>query len=212
MLRQIKWFWVVGLVAIAVCLISVSSQSRSLDGEASRLGDLLNLKPGSVVAEVGAGKGDLTLRIAERIGSSGKMYSTELEPKQLNEIGNKVKQRNLSNVKVVQGTVDGTRLPSECCEAIFMRGVYHHFTQPERINASLLRSLQPDGLLAVVDFPPSWLLTTFWRVEGVPENRGGHGIKKEMLIDELTQAGFQLVRVVDNWDGRHYCVLFRKAA
>lgn len=69
--RQIKWFWVVGLVAIAICLLSVSSQSRSLDSEASRLGELLNLKPGSVVSEIGAGTGDLTLYIAERIGPSG---------------------------------------------------------------------------------------------------------------------------------------------
>lgn len=93
-----------------------------------------------------------------------------------------------------------------------MRGVYHHFTQPERMNVSLLRSLQPDGLLAVVDFPPSWLLTTFWKVEGAPANRGGHGIKKETLSDELTQAGFQFVRLIDDWNGRNYCVLFRKAA
>ncbi len=55
-------------------------------------------------------------------------------------------------------------------------------------------------------------MATFWKVEGVPANRGGHGIKKEMLSDELTQVEFELVRVIDDWDGRQYCVLFRKAA
>jgi ubiquinone/menaquinone biosynthesis C-methylase UbiE len=187
----------------------VSCQGQSLDSEASRLSDLLNLKPNSVVAEIGAGEGDLTLRLAEQIGPSGTVYSTELDPERLSEIRNKVKNRNLTNVKVVQGAVAETRLPPECCNAIFMRSVYHHFTQPERMNASLRRSLQPNGLLVVVDFPPNWLLS-FWKVEGVPANRGGHGIKRELLIDELTQAGFQVVRIIDDWNGDHYGVLFRK--
>ncbi len=207
---KIGRIWANGLVAVAVSLISVSCQSQSLDSEAERLSDLLNLKLGSVVAEVGAGNGELTVRIAERIGPNGKIYSTELDPKQLNQLRSQVKKHNLANTKVIQGAVDQTRLPPECCEAIFMRGVYHHLTQPNRMNANLLRSVQEDGLLAVVDFPPSWLLTTFWKVEGAPANRGGHGIKKELLIDELTQAGFQVVRVVDDWDGRLYGVLFRK--
>lgn len=201
----------VGLVAVAACIILVSCrQGQSLDSEASRLSNLLNLKPGSVVAEIGAGEGDLTFRIAERIGPSGTIYSTELDPEQLSEIRNKVKDRNLTNVKVIQGAVDGTRLPPECCDAIFMRGVYHHFTQPERMNTSLRRSLQPDGLLAIIDFPPNWLLS-FWKIEGAPANRGGHGIKKEMLIDELTQAEFQVVCLIDDWNGDHYGVLFRKS-
>lgn len=198
------------ILAVVTSLISVScQQGQSLDSEASRLSNLLNLKPGSVVAEIGAGEGDMTFRIAERIGPSGTIYSTELDPERLSEIREKVKDRNLTNVKVIEGAVDGTRLPPNCCDAIFMRSVYHHFMQPERMNTSLRQSLRPNGLLTVVDFPPNWLLS-FWKVEGVPANRGGHGIKRELLIDELTRAEFQVVRIIDDWDGDHYGVLFQK--
>lgn len=207
--RKIGSLLAVGLIAAIAYLTWGEHQRQTLDSQANRLSHLLNLKPGSIVAEIGAGNGDLTIRIAKRIGSSGTIYSTELNPKQLNEIRNKVKSHNLTNVKVVQGIVNGTNLPPGCCDAIFMRSVYHHFTQPKRMNQSLIRSLQPNGLLAVIDFPPNWLLS-FWKIEGVPANRGGHGIKREMLTDELTGAGFQVVRVVKNWDGDSYSVLFRK--
>ncbi|WP_161956698.1 methyltransferase domain-containing protein [Gloeocapsopsis dulcis] len=202
-------FWVVGLVAIASYFSWVFYHKQSLDNEANRLSNLLNLQPGAVVAEIGAGNGDLTVRIAQHIGSSGKIYSTELNPQQLNAIQNNVKKHNLTNVQVIQGAVDRTNLPPECCDAIFMRGVYHHFTQPEHMNESLRRSLQPQGLLAIADFPPNWF-SNFWKLEGVSANRGGHGIEKELLIEEVTQAGFEVVQVVDDWEGNLYNVLFRK--
>lgn len=207
--RHKELFWFMGLVAIASYFSWVFYNKQSLDNEANRLSHLLNLQPGAVVAEIGAGNGDLTVRIAQHIGPSGKIYSTELNPQQLKAIQNNVKKHNLTNVQVIQGAVDQTNLPPECCDAIFMRGVYHHFTQPERMNKSLQQSLQPQGLLAIADFPPNWFLN-FWKLEGVPANRGGHGITKELLIEEVTQAGFEVEQVVDDWKGNLYNVVFCK--
>jgi predicted methyltransferase len=88
-----------------------------------------------------------------------------------------------------------------------MRLVYHHITQPAEIDASLFRSLKPGGLLAVMDREPP---AGSKRVEGVPENRGGHGMPQKILIEELTGAGFQVVKSVDAWTSSLYCVVFRK--
>ena len=93
-----------------------------------------------------------------------------------------------------------------------MRGVYHHVTRPVETNASLHQALRANGRLAVVDFPPGWFLSTFFRVKGVPANRGGHGVPPDLVIGELETAGFRLERRIDKWDGRSYCLVFQKQA
>jgi len=70
-----------------------------------------------------------------------------------------------------------------------------------------LRSLKPGGKLAIIDFPPREGLEP---VEGVPANRGGHGIPQKVAIDELVAAGFQVEKTVNDWPGQSYCIIFVK--
>ena len=91
-----------------------------------------------------------------------------------------------------------------------MRDVYHHFTHPEEIDASLFRAVRPGGLLAVIDFTPNALLSIIAPVRGAPLNRGGHGIPKEILIGELKLAGFEVVSIPNDFPGRNYCIVFRR--
>jgi predicted methyltransferase len=85
--------------------------------------------------------------------------------------------------------------------------VYHHLTKPAEFDASLVRSLKPGGRLAIIDFPPRAGLDP---VEGVPSNRGGHGIPQKIVIEELTAAGLQVEKIVNDWPENDYCVLFVK--
>ncbi len=173
--------------------------------EADRLALELNWQQGSVVADIGAGGGEMTLAAAEHVGAAGRVYTTELEAKalaHLEELAAKEK-----NITAIQAGETQTNLPPECCDSIFMRLVYHHLTKPAEVDASLFRSLKPGGLLAVIDREP---LPGSKRVEGVPENRGGHGVPEKILIEELTSAGFLVVKSLDNWPDNHYCVVFRK--
>jgi predicted methyltransferase len=85
--------------------------------------------------------------------------------------------------------------------------VYHHLTKPSAFDAALLRSLKPGGRLAIIDFPPRSGLDP---VEGIPANRGGHGIPQKIVIEELTAAGLQLEKAVNDWPNDDYCVLFVK--
>jgi predicted methyltransferase len=88
-----------------------------------------------------------------------------------------------------------------------MRFVYHHLTKPAEIDASLFHSVKPGGLLAVIDEEPR---SGTSRPEGVPENRGGHGMPQKILIEEVTSAGFQVVKILDDWPNRSYCLVFRR--
>jgi len=194
-----------GALALAACHGQAQDQK-----EADELATLLNWKPGSVVAEIGAGDGGLTLAAAERVGPTGRVYTTELDRKKLAKLECLAAAQKAHNIIAVKAGEAETNLPHECCDSIFMRHVYHHFTQPVKEDASLFQSLKPGGLLAVIDFPPREGRDRLKPPKGVPKNRGGHGMPRQLLIDELSAAGFQPLTTPTDWPSENYCVVFRK--
>jgi ubiquinone/menaquinone biosynthesis C-methylase UbiE len=195
------------LIALIVSAIALPVCGQDYQAESVRLAKLLDWHAGSIVAEIGAGAGQMTLDAAQRVGPTGHIYSTEVSVPKLAHLKELAAEEKDHNITVIEGSQSGTHLPPACCNSIYMRRVYHHFTEPKKMDASLFQSLRPGGLLAVIDFPPrSWLPP----VEGVPANRGGHGIPKKILIEELTRAGFQVVAQPAAWPNDDYCVIFRK--
>jgi ubiquinone/menaquinone biosynthesis C-methylase UbiE len=173
--------------------------------EVKLLGALMEWKPGTIVADIGAGDGRYAFAAAEAVGPSGKVFATEIDTQKLAELRAEVAKRHLKNVIVVESKEADTNLPAGCCDAIFLRRVYHHLIKPADFDAGLWRSLKPGGRLAIIEFPPRSGLEP---VEGVPANRGGHGIPQKVLLEELASAGFQSVKIVDDWPANDYCVLF----
>ncbi len=168
-------------------------------------------KAGQTIGDVGAGKGEIGIAAAAVVGKTGRVYLTELDEDKRKALETEVKSGGLENIVVMQAAEKQTNLPDECCDGIVLRRVYHHLTAPTEMDASLLRSLKPGGGLAVIDFPPRKWLSESDPVKGVPTNRGGHGIPKKILIQELTTAGFRVEKVFDDWPEDSYCIIFRKA-
>ena len=175
--------------------------------EITRLAELTRWKEGTVVADIGAGDGSYTFLAADSVGPSGRVYATEINKDKLQALKTEVAKRRLTNIVVVEGAADDTKLASGCCDTIFLRHVYHHITQPRDFDRNLVRSLKPGAYLAIIDFPPRPSLPP---VEGVPKNRGGHGIPKKIVVEELTAAGLQVEKMVDDWSSQDYCVVFVK--
>jgi ubiquinone/menaquinone biosynthesis C-methylase UbiE len=175
--------------------------------EMKRLAALMDWKPGSVVADIGAGDGSFAFAAAQLVGPSGKVFATEIDEEKLAALKSDVAKRHLTNVIIIDSKAAETNLPSECCDAIFLRHVYHHLTKPADFDHALVHSLKPGARLAIIDFPPRSGLEP---VEGVPANRGGHGIPQKVVIEELTSAGLQLVKTVNDWPSNDYVVLFLK--
>jgi ubiquinone/menaquinone biosynthesis C-methylase UbiE len=177
------------IAALATCgLVAQSAQQNAADAE--RLIQVLEIRTGASVGEIGAGDGELTLAIARAVGETGRVYSNELNKGRLTGIGTLVETAGLHNVTLIEGREAETNFPEQCCDAIFMRNVYHHFGDPPAMNASLLKSLKPGGRLAILDFtpPPGG--------ETVPGHRGDdnhHGITAPTLERELKAAGFEIV-------------------
>lgn len=209
------------LVSILIALAWLGSETWRGGGfrrdgpEMPQLREVLTLRPGMSVADVGAGRGELTLALAAEVGPGGRVFSTDIDPEALEEIRARVAAAALRNVTVVQAHTGNTGLAANCCHAVILRRVYHHVSDPAATNVDLLRAVRPGGILAIIDFPPMlpWLWP--WPPPGVPQNRNGHGVVARLVVDEVTTGGFVLVKVIDDWPGRgplgSYCAVFRKA-
>ena len=103
---------------------------RAGGAEMPRLGQVRALEMRPVVADVGAGKGGLTFALAREVGSNGHVFSTDIDPGRLRGLRETVADAKLDNVTVVEGSASETGLPPGCCDAIVLRRVYHHLTEP----------------------------------------------------------------------------------
>jgi predicted methyltransferase len=175
--------------------------------DAARLVTALKLDAGQTVADIGAGRGQLTVALAREVGPSGRVYATELDVARLRDIRKATDSARLKNVSVIEARATRTNLPERCCDALVLRRVYHHFSEPHLMNASLRQSLKPGGLLAVIDFEPD-------SVESPdPGNRDTgdqHGVTSATVVRELSQAGFEVVAVEEGTRPGRYMVVVRR--
>jgi len=212
--RRLAWA-LTPLIVLAIPLggwLAWSARGNA-EEEVARLAELLKLEPGMTVAEIGAGNGAMTVAMARRIGPNGKIFSTDLNADRVADIRKAAAAARLQNVEARAGQESETGLPAGCCDAIFMSKVYHHFTGPEAMNRSFLDSLRPDGRIAIIDFEPAGWQIWLRQPEGVPENRGGHGMPRDVLVRELEAAGFVIEHQIADWWGGpfgRYCVTARK--
>jgi len=204
--KRLKRLAYLVLACVATAIFAARVRANAAD-EIKRLAALMEWKPGTIAADIGAGDGIYTFAAVEQVGAAGKVYATEIDAKKLEELRAEVAKRKLQNVIVVESKEADTGLSTACCDAIFLRRVYHHLTKPAEFDANLVRSLKPGGRLAIIDFPARSGLDP---LEGVPSNRGGHGIPQKIVIEELTAAGLQMEKVVNDWPDNDYCVLFVK--
>jgi ubiquinone/menaquinone biosynthesis C-methylase UbiE len=197
----------VGFVLLYSVVGAAPAMTVDEHGEVVRLAELMQWKAGTVVADIGAGNGQYSFVAAGIVGPSGRVYATEIDQQKLKSLREELTRRKLDNVIVVESAADDTKLPSNCCDVIFLRRVYHHLTNPRDFDKNLVRSLKVGGQLAIIDFPPDPNLSS---VEGVPKNRSGHGIAENATVEELTSAGLHLEKKIDNWANHDYCVIFSK--
>lgn len=182
----------------------VAQERRQAEFEAPQLAEVLGLKPGMTVADIGTGGGAMAMVLGRLVGS-GRVYATDVTQRSLTITREYATKEGLTNITVIEGGAASTNLPSECCEALFLRNVYHHVTEPAAFNKSLYATAKPGARLAIIDAPGKGSELP----AGVPANRGGHGVPATAVIDELTAAGFVHVRTIQGWPpGDKYPTVF----
>jgi ubiquinone/menaquinone biosynthesis C-methylase UbiE len=197
---------IVGLGAMAA-FPAIANAQDDFAADAARLVTALKLDSGQTVADIGAGRGQLTVMLARKVGASGRVYATELDADRLRDIRRAIESAGLKNVSVVVAHATRTNLPEQCCDALVLRRVYHHFDEPALMNASMRLSLKPGGLLAVIDFEPDSAEST----EPSQRDRGDrHGVTSATVVRELSQASFEVVVVEEGTRAGRFMVVVRR--
>ena len=190
-MRKITPPSLVSLIITVALAATLSAQDQDDKQDAAWLIEVLHAKPGSVIADIGAGpEALLTIPMARHVGPSGRIYATELGAESLDKLRAAIEKAGVRNVDVVAGDPSKANLAAECCDAIFIRYVYHHFADPPAVNASLRGALKPGGALAIIEFAPRGreALTPAERAAG-----DTHGVGAESIVRELKSAGFELI-------------------
>jgi precorrin-6B methylase 2 len=112
----------------------------------------LELRPGMTVADIGAGTGYYSWRIAERVGAAGTVYAVDVQPETIATLKKQMSRRGIVNVKPVLGTAIDAGLPPNALDLALMVDVYHEFEYPHEMLGAIVRSLKPGGRLVLVEF------------------------------------------------------------
>ena len=158
--------------------------------------DLLEIRPGKSVADIGAGSGWFTVRAARRVGTRGTVFAEEINPEAIKYIDRRAQKEKLGNVTTVLGTPDDTKLPPASVDAVLMLKVYHEIAHPVPVMKALRASLRPGAKVGIID-----------------RNGSGtdHGLNRDVLEKEMGEAGYRLEARYDftKADGEDYFLIFR---
>lgn len=163
-----------------------------------RVMDLLGLKEGSRVADVGAGSGWFTVRAARRVGKSGVVYAIEINRDYLRHIQQRAMREKLTNVYSILGRPDDPRLPARSVDAVLLLKAYHEIAKPIALLQHLRAAMRPGAVLGIIDRNG---------------NGSDHGLNADVVTKEGATAGFRLVQQFDfvKADGMDYFLIFRAA-
>ena len=114
--------------------------------------NVLKIPKGASVADIGAGSGFITERLSARVGPTGRVFANDLQPQMLQILGRRLAQRNITNVTLVQGTIDDPKLDPASVDLEIMVDVYHELSQPQAMLRRLRAALKPGGRLVLLEY------------------------------------------------------------
>jgi SAM-dependent methyltransferase len=158
-----------------------------------RVMDILGITSGKSVADIGAGSGWFTVRAAKRVGDAGTVYAVDINPDAIRYIDSRTQKENLHNIRTILGKPDNPLLPA-IVDAVLLLKTYHEVARPVELLRNLRPSLRAGSKVGVIDR------------NGNGEN---HGVARDVVIREATEAGYQLLEQEDFVkDGMNYFLVF----
>jgi arsenite methyltransferase len=155
----------------------------------------MNVKPGQVIVDIGAGAGYFTRRFAAAVGPTGKAIGVEIDSAMVRSLNADARRLNLTNYEARLVEPADPMLAARSVDVIFLCDTYHHISEPVTYFANVRQSLKPGGRLVIIDY----VLT---------KERSEHSIVKEEAVDELRRAGFRLAKEFDLLLPRQYFLEF----
>jgi len=155
---------------------------------------LLRIRKGATVADIGAGSGYITIRMAKIVGPMGKVYASEIQQGMLELLQQSVSKAKLDNVIPVLGTIDDPKLPADSLDLAIMVDVYHEFSEPQKMLQRIREALKADGRLVLLEYRAEDA-----SVPILPD----HKMTKAQVKQEVEHEGFKQSRVYDDLPWQH---------
>jgi ubiquinone/menaquinone biosynthesis C-methylase UbiE len=162
--------------------------------------DAIGIQRGSTVADIGAGVGYFTWRLANRVGRNGVVYGEDIQQAMLDMLAKNMTTRHLSNVRAVLGTVDDPKLPMNSIDLVLLVDVYHEFSEPEKMLDRIRESMKPGGRIVFLEY----------RAED-PEVpiKPEHKMTVKQVRAEVEPEGYKFDKTIEVLPQQHI-IIFRK--
>lgn len=167
--------------------------TRVAANEATTVLRLAGVRPGMSVADVGAGEGFYTVRLARSVGPQGRVFAEDIVPTYTKALTRRLADENLHNVSVTLGAPDDARLPPSSIDRAFLIHMYHEIAQPYALMWRLHASLKPGGVVAIVD---------------ANRGTGNHGTPPKLLACEMAAVGYRETSFTPDIGAGGYLALF----
>jgi predicted methyltransferase len=184
-----RTFWIPSLLlALALAAVGLLSQdsgpSRDAWQRPEEVMDALGLRAGSVVADVGCGRGYFSFHLADRVTSGGRVYAVDVDEDDLNSLRRRADREQRTQIETILSEANDPRLPSAVLDAALIVNAYHEMREYDAMLAGIYAALKPGGLLAVIDgdIEPGQKRSTYYRRHRMPE---------EVVREDATRAGFR---------------------
>lgn len=171
----------------------LESPQREQWQQPDRVVAALGLQPGDVVADVGAGSGYFSFRLAKTVGSGGKVYAVDIQDEMLAYIRAKMQKTGITNIVPVKSTPIDPMLPPGCCNSILLVNTYHELGDPVALMKNLRKALKPGGTIAIVNWNESVTRKKLY-------------VPMDLLVEQMKLAGFRPSKSHDFLERQYFLV------
>lgn len=198
-----SWNLAVPALALAALVPLVTASALAQDSRRDqwqRVDDIareLGAVAGARIADVGAGDGYFTTRLATAVGSTGRVYAVDVNPVALERLRGRLERDAIANVEVVESAIDDPRLPAGAIDGALIVNAYHEMTRHREMLAGIARALRPGGRLVIVE-----PISDRYRESTRAEQTERHEIAAHFVLEDLRDAGYRIVRFEEEFAKR----------
>ena len=172
------------LIFLCLCLVPFRAEDvRDKWHQPEKVMDLVGVKPGMVIGEVGAGHGYFTFKLSQRVGESGKVYANDISKSALNYLRDRCGREGIANIETIIGEVVNPLLPKEL-DMVFIVNAFHDLASPIELLNNLSVSLKPDAQVVIIDRDPQKV-----------EHATDHFLSREEVLEKIEESVFELERL-----------------
>ncbi len=172
-------------------------EERDIEEAPDKALDALDLRPGNIVADIGAGSGYMTVRMADRVGAEGRVYAEDIQPEMIELLRQRLRREKVTNVVPVLGTYDDPKLPPDTIDLMLLVDVYHEFSEPVKMLAGLRAALKSGGRLVLLEYR---------KEDPTIPIRLEHKMTVAEAKMEVEAAGFALTKVDERLPRQHILI------